>query len=63
MAREVVARRVPCGKDVETVRGEPNRYLGKNIPGRGNSKEVMWLGPWYGGQRGRMGQSSSLFGD
>lgn len=62
MAREVVPRRVPCGKDVKTVRGEPSRYVGKNIPGRGNSKEVTWLGPWSGGRRGRTGQSCSLFG-
>lgn len=50
-----VAEGVPCGKDVKTVRGESGRYLGENIPGRRNNKEVMLLGPWGEGCGGRVG--------
>lgn len=40
---------------MKTVRGESGRYLGENIPGRRNNKEVMLLGPWGEGCGGRVG--------
>lgn len=45
---EVVGERVPCAKDMKTMRGEPGRCLEENVLGNENSKVVTWLGPWAG---------------
>lgn len=45
------------------MRDELGEYLGENIPGRGNSKQVTWLGPQSEGRRGSMGQLCLLFRD
>lgn len=43
-----MAERVPCAKDMTTVRGEPGRCLEENFLGRENSKVATCLGPWAG---------------
>lgn len=48
VAGEVVGERVPCAKDMKTMRGEPGRCLEENVLGNENSKVVTWLGPWAG---------------